>query len=371
MPDMPGGDFGLDELMRLMGSAGRLKPPPSGSAGVAAMNNSPAISAPPVPARAGMFGNFGRQQPPMAQAAMPAPDAPRFTGFSSAPPSDEVFGTKPITTPGISDGIPGNLPADPRIAKALEPGMFGKGGRGWKILGVIGDALAVAGGGRPTYLPTLLEKQKLAAEQQRWLAEQQTNRAKLMWEMRKDMRPEVRGVGRSVVSVPFEGDPKVLYTAPTDAEQYAANLGLNPGDDGYSDAIMDATLHGYGPTAFGQRQALETQRFSDRTALKGTPSYANLHTAPKSPPAPRPPTATNVVANILSKASSGQKLTPGESQIYNSWLNRGRRGRTPFMPDPGAPSGAPAPVRVTSVAQARALAPGTPFITPDGQQKVR
>lgn len=64
--------------------------------------------------------------------------------------------------------------ADPRAGvmmqaqdKAMQPKAFEKGGKGWQVLGVIGDALQVAGGGRATY-----------ADAQRWWQEQEAEREK-------------------------------------------------------------------------------------------------------------------------------------------------------------------------------------------------
>ena len=358
-------DVDLGSLLRLFGPAGGLGQPQPAQSVVSAVSG--------VPARSGMFGGANRQ---MAQAALPSP-APREPLNFGAPPPDDVFGTKPITsTIPIRDLAP-----DPRVAKALQPRPFDKGGRGWQILGILGDALATAGGAQPTYMPAMRERQRLAAEQQRWDAEQQMNRAKLAWEIRKDMRPDVRSVGRSVVSVPIEGDPKVLFTAPTDAEQYAANLGLNPGDDGYSDAIMDATLRGSGPTAFAQRRSLEDQRYGHRVDLRGVPTYANLHPRPagggsSNTGTPRPPRSVGeAVAGIVQKLARGEQLTPGEQGAL-ALYNRRRTGMPtaplPALPTalPGPASGA-SPVRVTSPDQARSLPPGTQFITPDGRVKVR
>lgn len=41
------------------------------------------------------------------------------------------------------------------------PGTFERGGRGWEILGIIGDALQTAGGGRATYAPAIAEQRQL------------------------------------------------------------------------------------------------------------------------------------------------------------------------------------------------------------------
>jgi hypothetical protein len=61
----------------------------------------------------------------------------------------------------------------------------------------------------------------------------------------------------------------------------------------------------------------------------------------------------------MAKRAAGQPLTAQEQQLYNDYRTAKKRG------------GGSAPVRVNSVAEARALAPGTLFITPDGTVKRR
>lgn len=124
-----------------------------------------------------------------------------------------------------------------------------------------------------------------------------------------------------------------MYQAPSDAEQYASTLGLNEGDEGYADAVMDYTLRSNGPTAYEQRRQLEDQRFGNRVSLRGVPTYANLH--PRTGGrgggnggGPKPPRNTgNVYAPILEKLSKGIPLTAGEQQVL-SYYGRGRgRGK--------------------------------------------
>jgi len=49
---------------------------------------------------------------------------------------------------------------DPQMPPAIKPKAFGKGGKAWQILGIIGDALQTAGGGRATYMPAMLDLQE-------------------------------------------------------------------------------------------------------------------------------------------------------------------------------------------------------------------
>lgn len=97
-----------------------------------------------------------------------------FGGSKAVNPYDQMGDiiNPPMRTPGFGDGTPqgGRIPlvdlpgdsmtgpmtqlaTDPRISKALKPGLFGKGGDGWKAIGILGDALQIAGGGRATWMP--------------------------------------------------------------------------------------------------------------------------------------------------------------------------------------------------------------------------
>lgn len=72
--------------------------------------------------------------------------------------------------PGLADLVqsPQDLMPTPNIPK---PKAFGKGGDGWKILGLIGDALQVTGGGRASYAPMVAEQQQLETQGRQRLAE--------------------------------------------------------------------------------------------------------------------------------------------------------------------------------------------------------
>lgn len=55
--------------------------------------------------------------------------------------------------------------------QAPKPSAFARGGRGWEILGLIGDALQTAGGGQATYAPAMAKQQELETEGRQRLAE--------------------------------------------------------------------------------------------------------------------------------------------------------------------------------------------------------
>ena len=60
---------------------------------------------------------------------------------------------------------------EPAMPPAIKPKAFGKGGKAWKILGIIGDALQTAGGGRATYAPAMLDLQERVDAERKWQAQ--------------------------------------------------------------------------------------------------------------------------------------------------------------------------------------------------------
>lgn len=61
-------------------------------------------------------------------------------------------------------------------ANLPKPGAFAKGGKGWEILGIIGDALQTAGGGQATYAPYVMNQRDLETDGRRRLEEYQRER---------------------------------------------------------------------------------------------------------------------------------------------------------------------------------------------------
>jgi hypothetical protein len=52
--------------------------------------------------------------------------------------------------------------------EAPKPGFFGKGGKGWGILGILGDAMAAYGGQRGVFTPYMMQQQENELEDNRW-----------------------------------------------------------------------------------------------------------------------------------------------------------------------------------------------------------
>jgi len=360
---------------------GALPPEWTGGGGIAPSPAGPG----PVTLPRGMFGGG-----PSAS-AQPAPPAQ---------PSN--FGMDPIALP--SGRVSGPMTVDPAALQTslsslpmthAKPSFFGPGGLGSRIVNGL-DAFSttyLANQGMPGAQAQLAQRLRQPELDRQYGLDRQ----KQAFDLMKATQPEIRSAGRSIVSVPFGGgDPTVLYSDPIEAQRYAEQLGLRPGDPGYAAAVTDYTLKAYGPTAQTSRAAQENLRQDNRVALEGarqgnrlqlrsTPTYSNLHPTTRSPAARQQTTGT-VVAPILAKVAQGQPLTPGEQTVLNTYYRRGNGGRGGSgggaggialppssipMPPPSRPAPANAPVRVQSPAQAAKLAPGTHFIGPDGVERVR
>lgn len=130
---------------------------------------------------------------------------------------------------------------------------------------------------------------------------------------------------------PVSGVATTVYDAPTDAETYATNLGLEPGSKEYRSALQDYVLRSNGPTAYGYRVGLEDQRSANRAALKGMPTWHDAHRPlpggpPRSGSAPAR-TMAGVIAPILAKVAGGQPLSPGEQRAYEMYQPHRGSGR--------------------------------------------
>ncbi len=134
---------------------------------------------------------------------------------------------------------------------------------------------------------------------------------------------------------PATGTANVVYDGHSDAEDYAAALGLDPSTPEYGKAVQDYVLRGNGPTAFDYDRQLEGVRQGNRVALRQMPTYGQTHPRPSAPRAgggaPRVPnTLAGAVAPLLVKMASGKPLTPAEQSAlsqYQSMRGGGGRGR--------------------------------------------
>lgn len=96
----------------------------------------------------------------------------------------------PLDTPLQQPIVAGDQPPLPQMPGVKNPGAFSRGGKGWEILGIIGDGLQTAGGGRPTYAPFIQEQQQLETQGRQRLAERQAERQAMMqqWIAQQDYK---------------------------------------------------------------------------------------------------------------------------------------------------------------------------------------
>lgn len=104
----------------------------------------------------------------------------RFTGFTQPEPDPGLYGTQ-----SIAPMLQQPLPQDPRIEKAMQPGFFGKGGKGWTLAGILGDALQTMGGGQATFAP----------QQQRWQEMEEARQSRLAELLERRNRPSPVNLG--------------------------------------------------------------------------------------------------------------------------------------------------------------------------------
>ena len=185
--------------------------------------------------------------------------------MATQPP--QPMGTHPI---GMDQQMV-NLPTDPRITKATQPGMFAKGGRGWQILGIIGDALQTAGGGKPTYQEAQQKWAEMEQERQKLSTEQKFKMAELATKLHT---PQIVNAGNGrVLSVdPATNDTteiSPLTPAPDQGAIYASHFGAE-GSPAWVKAYQDFHLRGNSPDALAARE---------QSAI-GLIDYRNAHRPP-------------------------------------------------------------------------------------------
>jgi hypothetical protein len=201
-------------------------------------------------------------------------------------------------------GNAAGLPASDKIGNRGSPLPMdangnGKKGFDWRMLaGIIGDGLLGLNGQAPIYAQNMWKLRQDREQHNQRLAEQAQE-----WQYRNN-QPDYATVGNRRYSFnPSSGESQVLYTAPSEAEDYAARFGV-PGSDAYNIALQDYVLKYSGPTATdlnieeednrqdnrvaleGVRQnnriGLEGVRHGNRVSLRGMPTYRDSHPRPRS-----------------------------------------------------------------------------------------
>lgn len=163
-----------------------------------------------------MQGAFPAQQPPkVAGLSVPGAEPMSLASYLQAPLTNEAI--QPAQMPNPQAGFV-DMPPLPGV----KPSTFGRGGKGWEIMGIIGDALQAAGGGRPTFMPAQMEQQQLETQGRQRLAERQAERQAALQDWMYQQQYKAANPGPE----DLPGDAKLLnwYNGLPDAEKakYAA-----------------------------------------------------------------------------------------------------------------------------------------------------
>ena len=251
-----------------------------------------------------------------------------------SPPNTDVL-TRPVDLSNV--GV--------RHPKFLEHGGFGE--KALKFLGEFGLQYS-AGQGNPAAMLSLQNRAQQQHDQQIWNRQDSTRMQDHQWDEEaaaaKARLPDYFMSGKDRVAFdPVTNTTKVVYDGPSDAQDYADALGLNPGTPAYNTAVSDYVLRGNGSTALQNKTAfegvkidgrttVESVRQRDRMQLRATPTYANMHPAPRrgmmgsggNPPR----SIQGVVAPLLSTIANGGTLTAPQQALVDDYrANRGGRGR--------------------------------------------
>jgi hypothetical protein len=229
---------------------------------------------------------------------------------------------------GIRDALATNAMQTP--TKPFK-GMFP--GKDWKYaLGTILPAAIegyLAGSGNPAGMAMMQHRNRLKESQQ-----EAEMRAKLPQQ-----------VGSSLVRQNGLGGYDTLYSEPSDAERYAANLGVAQGSPEWADAIREYRAPAYSPLAMEGKLGLEGARFGYRGALQedrqqfsagqqedrqqhssGLQEDRQSHTPPAKPaPAPKLPQSEGALyTDIMRRYTSGGTVNVREKEFVRSYEARNK-----------------------------------------------
>lgn len=115
-----------------------------------------------------------------------------------------------------------------------KPKAFGAGGLGWHILGALGDALQVAGGGQGSYMPTLLD------------FEQQVAKERHLQQQLDAQLNAPKEVGGNLVQRKADGTYQTLYSAGEKPDEFTRSLiaaGIDPKSPAGVDAFKQRIQH--------------------------------------------------------------------------------------------------------------------------------
>lgn len=242
-----------------------------------------------------LFPNGGGGRAPESPWGMPQNGPPMLPDVMQGMPQG-----LPQYRPPLSFGDSAPMPVKPMAPAPRDLSAPPTGLR--RAVGIFGDfASGLAGG--PANFANMVEQRRreaLAAQQ----GEQNFNRTSKLAQLARDAEANqpryFDANGDQMRFDPVTGQTSTIYDAPTDFEQYAASLGLEPGSDGYAEALQDYVLRGSGPTASAYDLQLEGARVDGRARLEGlrqgnrlelrqTPTYRQANPAPRAPRRGRSP----------------------------------------------------------------------------------
>lgn len=314
-PNIPRGLFGAaarqarPSAMRNSTAGASLPPQYTGTATPSPMVANPSApppidQAPPPPAnwKNALGPDLMAQLPmtPNADYSLPVqqvpPAPPMRGGMSPSGPSRPpgMFGAS-VRSPSLGEAVMSDKIGNRGAPLPMDANGNGKKGFDWRMVaGIVGDALLGLNGQQPLYAMTRIKENQAQADHRRRLAEQQQE-----WQYRNS-QPDYATIGNRRFSFnPATGKHQTLYVAPSEAEDYAAAHGFEPGTDEYARAMQDYVLRQSGPTATdnslleednrqenrmgletyrqGNRVNLENVRHGNRARLYGLPTYRDTH----------------------------------------------------------------------------------------------
>jgi hypothetical protein len=155
----------------------------------------------------------------------------------------------PQVDTNVDTGFTANNPAfDQVMQQPTKPKAFGKGGTGWKILGVIGDALQAAGGGKGTYAESMMDLQKRTDDERKWQAQlaQQAEIARM-----KAADPGEDSFTRAMMGAGIQpGSPEYIQMARKRAEMLTNPVQLVPDGMGGQVAVRPNSMGGGLPQGY-------------------------------------------------------------------------------------------------------------------------
>ncbi|MCB4862354.1 hypothetical protein K7W03_22440 [Sphingobium sp. PNB] len=215
------------------------------------------------------LGSLMQSAPIYAQ--QPQQQSPSLASYLQAPLTNEQL--QPAQMPDPSAGFVEMTPV-----AGVKPSTWGQGGKGWQIMGIIGDALQTMGGGRPTYAPFIQEQQQLETQGRQRLAERQAEREARLAEA---MRPRVETIGNQIGLLdPRTGTFNPTYTAPqaerTGETERLLDMWNKLPDSDPRKAMIARALRGstYDPTVYQPKEDYQTAKRIEvkRTAPGKAPS---------------------------------------------------------------------------------------------------